>query len=150
MTNPVVYLALDPGDNTGWATFDASGNLVNQGLSPSHAGREGLYKLLQEWHQFEKLKIIICEDYLLYPWKGKEQSWSPMDTVRVIGVIEYWCFLTGRQLVLQNASIKSQGYRYAGMKETKNKLASHAENAYIHGVYYLQKFGIRKPQQGRT
>jgi hypothetical protein len=147
---PVVYLALDPGDSTGWATFDLGGSLVKQGTSRNYDGREGLYKLLQEWHATcPDLTTVICEDYFLYPWKGKAQSWSPLETTRVIGVIEYWCFLTGRKLVLQPANIKSIGYKYAGMKETTNKIASHAENAYIHGVFFLQKYGIRKPQQGR-
>ena len=147
---PVVYLALDPGNNTGYAMFDAGGNLVSQGLLPQRDGRDGLYKALQEWHANQRLlTTVICEDYFLYPWKGKAQSWSPLETTRVIGAIEYWCFLTGRTLILQPANIKSIGYKYAGMKETTNKIASHAENAYIHGVFFLQKHGIRRPQQGR-
>lgn len=145
---PVVYLALDPGDNTGWCTFDANGEIVNQGLCSNLDGRESLYNLLQEMHKEVRLKLVICENYALFPWKSKEQSWSDLNTPRVIGVIEYWCYLTKIELELQPPNIKMIAYRWAGLTPAKNKKMSHSLDAYVHGIYYLQKNGIRKAQQG--
>jgi len=134
------YLAIDPGKTTGWATFAADGS----GITMGQADIYGLFELLAEC----PADVYITEDYRLYPWKSKEQNWSQLDTVRIIGMIQYHCYLFKKQLILQGANIKSIGYMWAGIEQAKSHSKSHERDAYVHGVYYLQNQGIRKPQQG--
>lgn len=137
------YLALDPGNSTGWATFNEKGDVVGFGTCVT---RQEVYEKVAD----SEPELIIMEDYRLYPWKSKEQSWSPFETVRVIGAVEYYAYLHKCQMVLQEPSIKSIGYKWAGLVKPKNHALSHETDAYVHGVFYLQKQGIRTPQQGRA
>lgn len=136
------YLALDPGNSTGWATFDGKGNPINYGTI---RGKESFYKFLKRLP--DTVEAIICEDFKLYPWKSMQQAWSQLDTVRLIGVIEYWCAMHGKVLVFQNPSVKTIAYKWAGIAVPKNKDMTHETDAYVHGVYYLQSIGVRTPQQ---
>lgn len=134
------YLAIDPGKANGWATFDEQGN----GITMGQCNVLGLLQLLDE----TTAHTIITEDYRLYPWKRDEQIWSRLDTVRVIGMIQYFCWKNNRNFILQEPNIKSIGYMWAGLQPAKNHKNSHERDAYVHGVYFLQKATIRKPQQG--
>jgi len=134
------FLALDPGKTTGWASFEESG----VGITMGQCNVEELIEMLKT----TTAKVIITEDYRLYPWKLKEQTWSKVETVRVIGMIQLWCYLNNLQLFLQDANIKTIGYMWAGLKKAGSHKNSHERDAYVHGVYFLQKAGIRKPQQG--
>lgn len=134
------YLALDPGKTTGWATFAQDGS----GLTMGQVNVMDLIKMMDN----TPARVIITEDYHLFPWKKNEQVWSRLDTVRLIGMIQYWCFKTNRQLILQDPNIKTIAYMWAGLKKAGLHKNSHERDAYVHGVYYLQKQGIRKPQQG--
>jgi len=138
----VKYLALDPGNATGWATFAADGSAV--GFGTWHGKKEVYNGLLPD------LKAVIIENFKLYPWKSMEQAWSQLDTVRIIGAVEHYCYLNELELVFQDPSVKAIAYKWAGMTPPKNHKLSHETDAYVHGVYYLQKAGIRTPQQGRA
>jgi len=135
------YLAVDPGETTGWATFNEDGTAINYG---SAHGRIEVYQLLAATQP----KVLIVEDFELFPWKAKEQSWSDFETVRVIGAIEFWAYAKSATVILQLPNIKAIGYKWAGLSLAKAKRDSHERDAYVHGIYYLQKNGIRKPQQG--
>lgn len=136
------YLAIDPGGTNGWASFNENGDVIT---FDGAKGKEALYQVLAA----QQPKVIICEDYRLFPWKAKEQSWSSLETVRVIGAIEYYCYLNDAELHYQDPKVKTIAYLWAGITVPKNKALTHETDAYVHGVYYLQKNGVRKPQQGR-
>ena len=136
------YLSLDPGNSTGWATFTSEGKLITTGTTK---GKQELYDLLRSMPR--SVQAVICEDFKLYPWKSNQQAWSQLDTVRYIGAVELWCAVTNRTLILQPSSVKPVGYAWAGMRPTTRKSESHSMDAYVHGVYYLQSIGVRKPQQ---
>lgn len=137
------YLSLDPGDTTGWASFDDKGNLI---ASDVVVGAPSFYELLDTHHPVE----VFIEDYKLQPWKAMEQSWSTLDTVRLIGACEYWCFQHRVKLTYVNPRDKPIAYRYAGIAQAKNHKFSHDRDAYAHGVKVLQDRGIRYPQQGKA
>lgn len=141
------YLAIDPGDTTGWATFRVDGSAITYG---QWTGKEAVYDNLVQMLHDEPIQLIILEDFRLYPWKSMEQAWSQLNTVRIIGAIECICTLRKLKYVLQSTSVKPLGYRYAGIQPPKNHKESHGPDAYVHGVYYLQKQGIRLPQQGKA
>lgn len=136
------FLAIDPGLTVGWATFDEAGN----GITMGQVRMEQFYDMLVGC----KSQVIIMEDYMKNPqhFKHVERDWSKLETVRVIGAVEFYCKLTGKQLVEQPNTIKPIAYMWAGLQPSKNHKISHEQDAYVHGVYYLQKAGIRRPQQG--
>lgn len=138
------YLAIDPGHTTGCAWFSEEGDLTK--IEEFKLDKINLF--LDE-EITNKISMIIVEDYRLYPWKSSAQSWSRIETVRVIGAIDYRAHQCGIPIVYQDPSIKGIGYKWAGKTKPKNHANSHVLDAYVHGVYYLQKNGIRRPQQGR-
>jgi hypothetical protein len=143
-----VYISFDPGLTTGYAVFRDDGSLIRSGSVYAKENYQ-LYEFLQEVNAFQ-LKVIIIEDYRLFPWKSKAQSWDRLDTVRYIGAIQYWAYLHGVPTVEQAPNIKGIAYRWAGISPPKNHAMSHEPDAFVHGVYYLQSNGIRSPQQGRA
>lgn len=135
------YLALDPGHSTGWATFDDNGDLVTMGTAKR---RTEVYDLLRT----SEAEVIIMED-----WISKEKvsfGGDKMETVRIIGAVELYCHLNDVKLYEQPNHIKGIAYLWAGIPKPKAKVLSHETDAYVHGVYWLQKAGIRKPQQGKV
>lgn len=137
--NDPYYLALDPGGSTGWCTFDTNGDLITMGTCKT---RQQIYDLLKRI----KPSTIIMEDWISRdktPFGGDR-----METIRVIGAIEFYCHIRQIPLHEQPNTIKPIGYMWAGIPKAKAKSDSHERDAYIHGVFFLQKAGIRKPQQG--
>lgn len=136
----MMYLALDPGHTTGYAVFDDNGNGVE---NAEVFDRKGVYDLLDR----VKPDVIIMEDWITK--QGVALGGDKLETVRVIGAVEYWAYSHGATVVLQPNTVKSIAYRWAGISKPKTKALEHKADAYVHGVYYLQKAGIRYPQQGR-
>lgn len=136
-----MYLALDPGETTGFAIFDEKGNSLEIGEVFSDAELDDLLDRLSP-------TVVIVEDWVQSPYitmGGNKQL-----TARTIGSVESWCRRHSAKVVLQPNTIKSIGYKWAGLPKPKVKSLSHRSDAYVHGVYYLQKNGIRYPQQGRA
>jgi len=142
----VKYLSIDPGNSTGYALFDSAGDINDFGTLSG--GRGTLYEFLHHAVP-ETVEVVIIEDYTLYPWKAMNQAWSKLDTVRFIGAIEFWAAERLIRVEFQPPNVKSIAYMWAGIKPPKNHALSHETDAYVHGVYYLQKAGVRKPQQAR-
>jgi hypothetical protein len=140
----VKYLAIDPGHTTGLAWFRENGDLEHM----DELKMSKFHTFLDEQIN-NQICLIIMEDYKLYPWKSSEQSWSRLETVRLIGAVDYRAHVCGIPVVFQDPAIKPIGYKWAGMSKPKNHAHSHMPDAYVHGVYYLQKNGIRTPQQAR-
>lgn len=133
------YLALDPGHATGWAKFGEDGNGKGIGTCKT---REEVYKLLTD----TKPDVIIMEDWISKG--GVSFGGDKMETIRVIGAVEFYAYLRGIPIHLQPNTIKSIAYMWAGIKKPKNHALSHETDAYCHGVYFLQRAGVRRPQQG--
>lgn len=136
MTDPS-YLAIDPGDMSGWATFDDKGNVIAYGQYHLSDQTVMLDKLI-----IPTLKLCITEDYKNHPWK-KQKNWTKNQTSKNIGKIELMCEMRGVKLVLQPNTVKSMGYMYLGTSPPSNHSISHQFDAIAHGVYYLQQNGIR-------
>ncbi len=134
-----VYLAVDPGETTGWATFDAKGSILNMGQFKQHEQGKALDNLVRS-----ELKAVICEDYRNHAWT-KQKNWSRNQTSKNIGALEMIAELRGVPVHLQSNSVKPIGYKWAGMTEgpPSNHSISHQYDAYAHGVYWLQSNGIR-------
>lgn len=145
------YLAIDPGERfNGWATFKESGDLITMGTV---IGVDQLTDWLEVFDTSTLQKIIV-EDYRIGIVKGRnfgasKHQGSRAETAKTIGRIESWAHRNKVGLVLQGNSIKPVGYLWAGIPVPKNKDLTHETDAYVHGVHYLQKNGVRSPQQAR-
>lgn len=139
---PAYYLSLDPGNNTGWATFDENGNSTGYG---SVHDRESVYSTLTA----VQAKALIVEDFKLYPWKSTQQAWSSLETVRVLGAIEFWAYAKQCPIHFTSPTNLKIGMMWAGLRVPKGHIPDE-QSAYAHGVWWLQKNGIRNPQQFRN
>lgn len=139
------YLAIDPGDSTGWASFDEKGNLTGFDKIKGH----------DEFLDFlEKLepRLIILENYKIRPTVG--HNFSDVPTLQLIGAIKRFAHKKGTPIVEQTPNNMYIGLRYIGFYE---KYAKHRSktgkmvqphvpdnvSAWAHGEYYLVKNGIK-------
>jgi hypothetical protein len=133
------YLALDPGETTGWALFDAEGNILKYGQFTQDEQTEWLTDNITS-----SLTAVICEDYKNHPWM-KQKGWSQNQTSKNIGAIELLCSMRKVPLHLQSNTVKSIGYKYMGMdRAPSNHSISHQFDAAAHGTYWLRVNGILK------
>lgn len=140
------YLAVDPGDTVGWATFDAEGWIVKMGQFDKADFVEKISELLHSG-----LMHVIVEDYVLFQHKAMAQTNSrgrKLETAKMVGKIEMLADLRGVPIVKQPASVYKVGAAWGGFEIPSNHAISHQYSAAGHGIYWLQMHGIRKPGQG--
>lgn len=130
------YLAIDPGETSGWAKFDENGDIMEMGQIKLSA--LGEFNLLIH----EGLEEVIVEDYRNHGYKAQKR-WGRNETSKIIGRIETLCELAGVTCIKQPNTAKPMGYKYMGMEQPKNHSISHQWDAAAHGVYRLQGTGIR-------
>ena len=131
------YLAIDPGETTGWASFNAKGNLLGLGQVSQKELKRFLFDNIPP-----ELKGVIVEDYRNHAW-NRQKNWSRNQTSKNIGMIEMACELSKVPIHLQSNTVKAIGYKWGGIEPPTNHSISHQYDAYAHGVYYLQLNGIR-------
>jgi hypothetical protein len=132
------YLAIDPGETTGWAAFDESGTIVAIGQFKQAEQNDWLDANIKP-----TLKAVITEDYTNHP--GKQRNWTRNQTSKNIGSIETVCHLRRVPIFLQRNTCKSIGYKYMGMEPPSNHSISHQYDAAAHGTYWLRIKGILRP-----
>ena len=135
-----LYIALDPGGTTGYATFNSEGKSRDIEYLAMDEVRE---RVMQDiWDAI----AIICEDWRLRPEMAKHFYWSQMPTAKLIGWVEGVCYMRSIPFVLQGAQIKSTGYKHWGKKPLpKSNPMNHAYDAVVHGREYLIKQKVIKP-----
>ena len=135
------WITIDPGESTGWARWLGT-NLVEAGQTPMWEYVDSLWATVRE----ESIRLVVCEDWVLYPWKAQELGWNPCRTARAIGAVQFITRTCGVNLVLQAAKIK-EGAVAAGAENLYIKPLHpnrHANDAIQHGVYYLAtRQGVR-------
>lgn len=93
--------------------------------------------------------IIVVEDYILYAEKAQEQSYSLLETPRLLGIIQWHCYVTNTPCYFEFASVvkhrwtnnilKHKGYIDYNNKGTyvNNTICSrHCIDAVRHAVHY--------------
>lgn len=131
------YLAIDPGETSGWATFNSKGEVVQIGQFVMAEQNNHLKTLIKPG-----LKMVVIEDYKNHAWM-RQKNWSRNQTSKNIGKMEMVCDLNEVPYVLQSNIYKSMGFKYLGIEEPKNHAIGHQFCAMAHGVYWLQTNGIR-------
>lgn len=135
------YLAIDPGETIGYATFDDNGTLLDMGQFRFEAFLSEIESLFTS-----SIKVCIVEDYKNYAWK-QQKKWSRNNTSKVIGKIELFAELRGAKVVLQPAQHYPIGAKWGGFEIPSNHSISHQFVAAAHGIFWLQENGIRTPGQ---
>lgn len=134
------YIALDPGETTGWAAFDKEGQILAMGQFKQKEQSKWLDENITS-----NLLAVIVEDYRNYSWQ-KQKKWSRNQTSKNIGAIEMICELRNVPYFLQPANVKKIGYKWAGLGEApSNHAISHQYDAVAHGTYWLRTKLILKP-----
>jgi hypothetical protein len=125
-------LVLDPGGTTGWAYFEnglprAAGQVSDEG--------ESIERLIDA----KKPEVVVIEEYVLYPWRLKEQTWSDCPEAQLIGVIRFLCRKRGIRVRFQGANQAKQFCTDIRLKSWKFYLPNkkHANDATRHGAYYM-------------
>lgn len=136
---PKRLLCLDPGKTTGWCLF-VDGVLQSWGqledcYDDKNIDAAGLTELLKTTNP----DFVCYEDYRVYSHKLARHTYSPVMTVRLIGVIEAYCQLNNTPAHTQMAvtakgfctdeKLQCWGFWQEGMR--------HARDAIRHGCYFL-------------
>ena len=100
--------------------------------------------------------VVVCENFKLYAHKALQQSYSELETPRIIGALEYCCWLKQKPLYFQMASdVKS---RFSDEVLEHKKIITNEKNRYyykgivindhtrdaIRHFLYFTKYGLKK------
>lgn len=86
----------------------------------------------------------VVEDYIIDPHVKQGGSRGP--AMQVIGVLKAHSRKNGIKMYRQSRSILPIAEKWTGKKMPKNHKDSNPVSAYLHGEYYLQKNGYKKPR----
>jgi hypothetical protein len=148
-------LAVDPGDKHVGTTLGQVDGSDERGvhLIQSWTYTQPVFESVLETLLVDRLiDLIVCEDFVLYPWKAREQGYGQFATVKLIGVIQYLARKYDIPVVLQGANVKKMTVAVArGRQFPLKKLRSgredfpgsnqHERDSVAHLVWY----GYRNP-----
>lgn len=164
MPNFKTILALDPSGafyegkgTTGWCLFDAGtmqvvriGFISAKDFLCMEAFWHAHVDLIRQWYTPDC--IVVMEDYLLYAHKTNEQINSRMETPKVIGVLQHFCWKETIPYYMQTASeakprwtdaileykgyIVPKGKGFALGSNPKVLVNRHCKDAIRHAVHY--------------
>ncbi len=137
-------VAVDPGQTTGWAEGVFNPNTrewdVRDVKEIAWEERFLMRLLLTSSDGPEPLlpSYIICERFILYPYKAKQQIGSEFPSVRVIGTLEAYLEQLGllSLLTFQNASVRE---RVQVLPQHAHLVvgSEHKKDAYQHLRYFI-------------
>lgn len=127
-------VAIDPGPHLGFAFLKGENLHLSGMLNYTYENLEYLLDLILSFEPDE----IVIEDFQLFPWKATAQSWSKMETPRIIGSLEYWAYKHEIPVVYQPPSSK-QAFPDARLKKMGVYVSNdHARDAVRHGLYRIR------------
>lgn len=159
-------LAFDPSGNftegkgtTGWVLMNASEKLLDRGeinAKDYHCPEEywnAHIDLIRKYHKrYGTQLIIVIEEYVLYRDRSLSQTNSKMETVRLLGVLQNFCWRIKQDYSMQLASSVKQRwsdelllreqifYKHRGqMIHTDSNIpinVSHTRDAFRHAIHY--------------
>lgn len=142
----IIVLGIDPGNSTGIAVIE-----IDDDKKPKL--REAWVSLDQTAIEYrnliEEADYIIVEDFKVRPAKARSGSfdWSNMITPKIIGSIQTLAILAGKQVVLQQPTVKPLGYGFAQMKYVKGKPGTHTADAAAHALFYAVRHNLCSPSK---
>lgn len=112
-------LAIDPSGNfhegkgtTGWVLMDTTEKLIARGLimakdfNSAEEYWDAHIDLLQyNFDRHNDVLMVIIEDYQLYSNRAENQINSRMETCRLIGLLQWYCWSNRQAYKMENASV---------------------------------------------
>lgn len=138
----MIIAAWDPGVTTGYAIFRTSDTAPERYVL-LELGDCQPDELVARWQDIEKvhghIDVAVVEDFRLFMKRARAQRNSNMPASKIIGKLEAMVDLSHgtTELVMQPASVKTMGMRYAGIDAMPSDHSkTHSLDAYVHGYYY--------------
>lgn len=139
-----MYLAIDPGQTTGYALFDENGDSRFMGKIK---GEDKFLDELELIVSANQITTIILEAYRNRPGlKNSHNNWSKNETSQHIGAIKRIARKAKVEVVEQEPSpCLPIGLKFLGMSDVyRDKHVPDEVSALAHGTYYLRKNKILK------
>lgn len=142
------YLALDPGETTGWALFNMQGIPIEMG----YVQYQELFYFLESstpgFFVVEEFMLVDKDTAIRNKINHYTRKWDKVYAARAIGAIEYRADILGIPIHFQRSSILTSASQAFGLSLTKFKKAQHPVDAVLHGAYYAWKeLGILPPER---
>ena len=143
----ITVLGIDPGGTTGVAigTFTLNDRTSLKWLE----AKEVKSPFFNQWLQktIPTVDYVVCEDFLIKPhvkaWANTTQTSGTTDTPKLIGRVEFACFVYGKPFAAQPPSDKSFAYSLLGMTYIQGKKGQHKFDAMAHARLFMRKkFGL--------
>lgn len=146
-----LILALDPSGSfyegkgtTGWCLMDAltlqfisCGSIFAKNFKTMEDYWKAIIDLIGEVvHDHPGQVIVVCEDYLLYASKTQDQINSRMETPKLIGCIQYYCYHSRIPYYMQTAA--------EAKKRWTDEILIHKHYIKPHGRGYMPTTGFNK------
>ena len=164
--NYELILGIDPSGSfyegkgtTGWCILNATDNVISlaDSLHAKDYAKPEIYwdrhlALIKEYQKrYQKRLIVVMEDYVLYATKASDQINSRMETCKLIGIIQHFCWMHDIPYEMQLAAqvknrwtdtilehkryIKVKGQKYI-LPFSGEPLNRHCKDAIRHAVHY--------------
>lgn len=134
------YLALDPGETTGWAQFNMQG--IPEKMGTVKYGPElfsFLYNVKARFFIVEEFQLIDAESARRLKINHYTKKFDKVYTARAIGAIEYRALELQIPVRFQYSSILTVASQAFGLSLTKFKKMQHPVDAILHGAYFAWK-----------
>lgn len=152
----MIIASWDPGVTTGYAVFKLS-EFAPEGFVIVKIGDCQEDELVSTWQEIEDsygpITVAVVEDFRLFMKRARAQRNSNMPASKIIGKLEAMRDMSkgATRLVMQPASVKTMGMRYAGIdRMPSDHSKTHSLDAYVHGYFYGVKEGIFKTKLSTT
>lgn len=140
---PNTILSIDPGETTGWSTWNRD-ELLSSGeeATINKESRRLQLDLTRLYYGEDDTVLwdaIVCEDYLVYAHKVDRHVHSRVETLRVIGAFEILALMDDVPLYYQTAAM-AKGFvtddklKEWGFYSRGNK---HARDSMRHALYFM-------------
>ena len=136
-------IGFDPGETTGWAILDSTGQLVNAGNVKSVTGKgrdagihPDLLDLLDSTDPGD-IKQVIIESYVVLPGRQMAHTGKPVLTEQIVGAIKVWAARNRIKVTTYPSSKKSIQQKHSQIKPTGAHKDTHYVDAYNHAWWWL-------------
>lgn len=136
-------LGIDPGKDTGIAMFNIQ-DIPNWDIKVepgiTHLNEVKIDELYLYFENLKPPDIIVIEDYKIRTDKknkGFKHQWASPFPLKIIGAVDYYCWLKEVNLIIQQPSIKTIGYNFAKNIYGVEWKKQHQFDAAAHVLYYI-------------
>lgn len=153
----MVIVAIDPGETSGWCRINNTDDFVSAFAWGEFIGIDG-WK--ENWGYIcGGAKLLVMEEYRVYPSAALAHIGSTIPTVEVIGAIKLIAKTIGTPVALQGAGIAKSLWPNSRIKKyfphlqpvskaiahEGNLIGRHATDALRHGLAYLEREHLWTP-----